>query len=260
MLPETKEDKLLLAQLSDRLKQCEDKQYPTNSAFLDAREQSLAADFLRHSGKFVFWGGYQGAERRCVIFLPDYLADMQDNFAEADDSLNPLVLLRVTPTARDCRLTHRDYLGALLALGIKRQTVGDIIVRPNGADIVILRDMADYLTLNYTKAGRHSLATEVLSTAEIADYTAPSKEFTANVPSLRLDCVAAAAFGVSRSSTAEAVRARLLAVNGLQTAKTDLQINAADVVTWRGKGKAELVSIDGKSRKDRIFVTIKRYI
>lgn len=260
MLPETKEDKLLLAQLADRRKQCEDKLYPTNSAFLDAREQALAADFLKQTVHYLFWGGYAEAERRCVVFLPDYLADFRENFAEADDELNPLALLRVQPVARETKLTHRDYLGALLALGIKRQTVGDIIVKPDGADIVVLREMANYLTLNFTKAGRHSLNSEVLSTAELVDYAAPTKEFSANVPSLRLDTVAAAAFGVSRSTTADSIKARLLAVNGLQTAKTDLPMKPGDVMTWRGKGKAELVSVDGKSRKDRIFLTIKRYI
>lgn len=260
MLPETKEDKLLLAQLADRQKQCEDKMYPTNSGFLDAREQALAVDFLRGHGGFALWGGYAAAERRCVIFLPDYLADLQDNFAAADDELNPLAVLRATPTARETRLTHRDYLGALLALGIARSKLGDIIVRPDGADILILRDMADYLLLNFTQAGRHRLNCEVLSCAHISAYEAPAREIAANVPSLRLDSVAAAAFGVSRSVTADAVRARLIAVNGLQTVKPDFNVSPDDTITWRGKGKAKLVSVDGKSRKDRIFVTIKKYI
>lgn len=260
MLPETKEDKLLLAQLADRQKQCDDRMYPTFSGFLDAREQALAVDFLRVGGAFALWGAYAAAERRCLIFLPDYLADLADNINDIPDDINHMCVLRATPTARDAGLNHRDYLGALLALGITRQKLGDIIVRPDGADIVILRDMADYLLLNYTKAGRYSLTCEVLPTACISEYEAPFKEFAANVPSLRLDSVAAAAFGVSRSTTAEAVRARLVAVNGLQTVKPDLSISPGDVLTWRGKGKAQLLSVDGKSRKDRIFVSIKRYI
>lgn len=260
MLPETKEDKLLLAQLADRQKQCEDRMYPTNSGFLDGREQALAVDFLHNRACCAFWGGYAGAERRCVVFLPDYLADLRDDFAAADDDINPVAVLRATPTARETKLTHRDYLGALLGLGIKRQMVGDIIVRPDGADILILREMADFLRLNYTQVGRHQIGTELLSCAAISEYEAPAKEFSANVPSLRLDCVAAAAFAVSRSLTAEAVRGKLVAINGMQTIKPDCGVNPGDTITWRGKGKSELISVDGKSRKDRIFVTIKRYI
>lgn len=260
MLPETKDDKLLLAQLADRQKQCEDRMYPTWSGFLDAREQALAADFLRGCHDFATWGGYAAAERRCVIFLPDYLADLRDNFAAADDDFNPICVLRATPTARETALSHRDYLGALLALGIDRRKCGDIIVQPHGADILILREMADYLLLNYTKVGRHAITCEVLPTSAIAEYEAPFKQFSANVPSLRLDSVAAAAFGTSRSVTADAVRARLVAVNGLQCAKPDFAVNPDDTITWRGKGKAELVSLDGKSRKDRVFITVKKYI
>lgn len=258
MLPETKEDKLLLAQLADRRKQCDDRMYPTFCGFLDAREQALAVDFLRGGGAFALWGGYASAERRCVIFLPDYLADLQAN--NIPDDTDPLCVLCARPTAREAGLSHRDYLGALLALGITRKKVGDIIVRPDGADIVILRDMADYLLLNYTKVGRHYLNCTVLPTACISKYEAPFKEIAANVPSLRLDSVAAVAFGASRSVAAEAVRARLVAVNGLQTAKPDLNITPGDAITWRGRGKAQILSMDGKSRKNRIFISIKRYI
>lgn len=260
MIAETKEDKLLLALLADRHKQCEDKMYPTNSDFLDAREQALAAEHLHNRACFVLWGGYDMAERRCMVFLPDYLAELQTDFSAADAELNPLAVLRATPVAHQTTLSHRDYLGALLALGIKRQKVGDIIVKPEGADILILRDMADYLQLNFTQVGRHRITTEVLPTAAVSAYEPPTKEFSANVPSLRLDSMAAAAFGVSRSLTAEAVRTRLVAVNGLQITKPDYLLSPGDAVTWRGKGKAVFVSTNGTTRKDRIFITIKRYI
>lgn len=259
MLADTKEEKLMLAQLADRQKQCEDKMYPTNSGFLSEREQALAVDYWHNRACFALWGGYREAQRRCIIFLPDYLADLQENFA-ADDDINPIKVLRATPTAPNAGLTHRDYLGAILALGIKRQMVGDIIVKPNGADILIMHDMAEYLSLNLTQVGHCQIETEILSCAVICEYQAPFKEISANVPSLRLDCVAAAAFGTSRSLAAEAVRGKLLAVNGLQTAKPDFITSPHDVITWRKKGKAELLSVDGKSRKDRIFITIKRYI
>lgn len=263
MMAEGKEDKLLLAALADKLKQCEDKMYPTNSGFLDAREQALALSFLHNRRPaYALWGGFAQAERRCVIFLPDYLAAeaLQADFSQAEPELDPLAVLRVTPTARQAALSHRDYLGALLGLGINRAKVGDIIVRDNGADIIIMREMADYLLLNYQQVGRHQITAELLPTAELAAFEPPAKEISANVSSLRLDSVAAAAFGVSRSKCAEAAHARLLAVNGLQTLKPDQSINPGDSITWRGKGKARLLSVDGKTRKNRVFITIKRYI
>lgn len=263
MIAESKEDKLLTAALSDKLRQCEDKMYPTNSGFLDAREQAVAHAFLhKNCANYLFWGGFAQAERRCVIFLPDYLdiEALKGDFNQADEEIKPLVVLRVTPTVRAAGLSHRDYLGSVLAMGINRNKVGDIIVTDNGADIVIMRDIADYLLLNYSQAGRHQLSARLISTAELSAWEPPAKEIAANVPSLRLDCVASAAFGISRSKCAEVVQARLIAVNGLQISKPDQTVKPEDSITWRGKGKAKLLSVDGKSRKERIFITIKRYI
>lgn len=262
-MSETKEDKLLLAALNDKLRRSLAKAYPTNSAFLDARQQELAKYELAAShAAYALWGGYPGAERRVVIFLPDYMdnAAAKASFGSVYPEDDPLAVLRVTPTARAAGLSHRDYLGALLSLGVERARLGDILVRPDGADIVILREMADFLQLNFTRAGRHELQTQVLDTAAIAAYEAATRDITANVPSLRLDCVAAAAFGVSRSKCADAIAGKLLAINGLITARPDQNVAEGDRITWRGKGKAELAAIGGRSKKDRIFITLKRYI
>lgn len=263
MLAETKDDKLLLAALHDKLRQCEAKAYPTNSAFLDARQQALAQYELAASrAAYALWGGYAEAERRVIIFLPEYLdsAAAREAFGSVYPEDDPLAVLRVTPTAKAAGLSHRDYLGALLSLGVERARLGDILVRPDGADIVILREMADFLQLNFTRAGRHELQTQVLDTAAVTAYQAASRDFTANVPSLRLDCVAAAAFGVSRSKCADAISGKLLAVNGLATARPGQNLAAGDNITWRGKGKARLLAVGGRSKKGRIFITLKRYI
>lgn len=263
MSTETKEDKLLLATLNDKLRQCEAKAYPTNSTFLDVRQQELAKYELAAShASYLFWGGYAGAERQVVIFLPEYMDNVaaKASFGSVYPENNPLAVLRVTPAAKTAGLSHRDYLGALLSLGIERARLGDILVRPEGADIVILRELADFLQLNFTRAGRHELAGQVLDTNVISAYEAASRDFAANVPSLRLDSVAAAAFGVSRSKCSDAIEAKLLAINGLVTARPDHNVAEGDRITWRGKGKAELSLIGGRSKKGRIFITLKRYI
>jgi RNA-binding protein YlmH len=263
MLPETKEDKLLLSVLADRFRQCEDKMYPVNSDFLDMRQQSLAEEqFLRKTAGYCFWGGYADAERRIMIFLPDYLdwETARANYGKLDPEGDPLVVLRACSTAKQTDLSHRDYLGALMSLGINRSKLGDIIVRDNGADIVILRELADYLLLNYERVGRYTLECEILPTSELAGIEATTKELSVNVSSLRLDSVAAAAFGVSRSKTADAISAKLLAVNNLQVTKTDILLSEGDVLTWKGKGKAKLAEVGGKTRKERIWITISKYI
>ncbi|MBQ2888696.1 MAG: hypothetical protein IJE29_07260 [Firmicutes bacterium] len=263
MSAETKQEQIFLASLQDKLRQCEDNMYPTNSSFLDAHQQKLAQNFLRQkTADYCFWGGYAEAERRIIIFLPDYLNTEQahNDYAAADPDGNPLAVLRVRPTVRQTRLTHRDYLGALMALGINRAKLGDLLVSPEGADIVILREMADYLLLNYTQVGRHSIEAEIMPTTVLANIQAPFDELQINVPSLRLDSVAAGIFGISRSKCSDAIAAGLLAVNSLQTTKPDYLLSEGDSITWRGKGKAIFQNISGTSKKDRLFLQIKRYI
>ncbi len=255
------DDKLLLARLTDKQRQCERRQYPVCSDFLDPRQQALAA--AHFGGGCCFWGGFAEAERRVLIFLPDYLEPLDvDAVAQIwpDEAACPLLALRAVPTAKQSGLTHRDYLGALLALGVQRGKVGDIMVQEEFADIVILRELADYLMLNFARAGRCSLRLELLPAAVLQAAAPRTESLRLNVSSLRLDAVAAVAFGVSRGSAAGAIAAGLLAVDGLPVSKADFQLAAGSKITWQGKGKVRLAEIGGKTRKDRLWLQIEKYI
>lgn len=262
-------DKLLLARLEDKQRQCERRQYPVCSDFLDPRQQALAAAHFGQACACGFWGGFAEAERRALIFLPDYLepALLKQPLTLAgaseiwpDEADCPLLVLRAAPTAKQSGLMHRDYLGALLALGVQRGKTGDILVQENFADIVILRELADYLLLNFERAGRCSLRLELLPAAVLQANAPRTESLRLNVSSLRLDTVAAAAFGSSRGKTAEAVAAGLLAVDGLPILKADFQLAAGAKITWQGKGKIRLAEIGGKTRKDRLWLQIEKYI
>lgn len=262
-MPDNKDDKLLLASLEDKLRQCENKYYPTNSDFLDMSQQSLVDNnFRMRTANYCFWGGYVAAERKVIVFLPDYI-DAQaarNDYGAIDPEADPLVLLRAVPTAKDAALTHRDYLGALMGLGVKRAKIGDIIVDKAGVDIIILREIADYLLLNYLKVGRYTLHTEILPVREVR-YTAPvTQEKQINVASLRLDTVAAGVFGCSRSKAVAAVAAGGVFVNGRQITKPDHMLADGDTLVWRGKGRVDIAEIGGTTQKGRVWLTINRYI
>lgn len=255
MQADTKEDKLLLAALADRAEQCRRRQYLTHSDFLDVHQQTLAAASF---GKACcFWGGYAEAERRLLIFLPDYL-NREDFLAEPEEGV--LAVLRARPTAPRAELSHRDYLGALLSLGIKRGKLGDIIVGEGFADIVILPELADYLLLNFQRAGRYVLELELLPVSELQTHAPKTQETRLNVSSLRLDTVAAAAFGTSRTKASAAITGRLVSVNSLRVEKTDATLAPGDVLAWQGKGKVRLRELDGATRKDRLWLVLDKYI
>ncbi len=235
------------------------------------KEKDFAGDFASEEGAFdgmnfgtgesfgfmdfppvrtLFYGGYEDAERVILINLPDY-ARLADN--------NPLTVIRACKAEGGRELTHRDYLGSLVGLGIKRELLGDILVREDGADIIVLSDIAEFILSNYCKAGRTALS---LSQHHISELIVPKVKrtrITDTVASLRLDSVTASAFGLARGKAAEAIGGGIVFVNHLEVTKPDFQVKEGDKITLRGKGKACLTEIGGRSRKDRVYITIERY-
>ena len=252
------EDDFLLAYLADKIAQCEKNDIVSYSNFLDGRQRVLAEQYCRKNCKnlVLFWGGYEEAERTVCFFLPWYLTE--GAFAESREKNSPLTLLRVTPRG-DISLSHRDYLGALMGLGIKRELVGDILVSDQGADMIVFRKLLPYLETNYEKAGRASLTMEEIPFAEIRPHCGEAQRLPLTVASLRLDTLIAAVFHLSRGGAAEAISCGLVFLNGSLCEKPEKNVQAGDKIVLRGKGKAVLKEVGGKTRKDKISVTVERY-
>ena len=273
-----KEDNFLSGRIEDNISKCRNKYIVTSTGFLDQHQQSLARTYCRKnfvpvfdecpaygehkesSGEWemkeyppartVFYGGYEDAERVIMINLPDYATIEQDN---------PLTVLRVTRTPGGKELTHRDYLGALLGLGLKRDSFGDILVREDGADIIALKEIADFVLMNYIQVGRTSISVTEVPIGELIIPEVKRREIVDTVASLRLDNVVSSAFGLSRGKSSEAISRGLVFVNHMQIMKADYQIKEEDKIVLRGKGKACLREIRGKSRKDRQYIVLEIY-
>lgn len=258
---QAKEDAILLARLEDLLQQCQDQYRITAGDFLDAHQRKLAEDFCRRSSggtRVVFYGGYPEAERCMPVFLPDYITE--ENLNEELGELIRIVRVHYAASAAGGRqLTHRDYLGSLLALGLDREVTGDILVRESGADIIVTAQIADFIAVSYDKAGRTNLQAEVLPAAEL--YIAPVRMESRHdtVASLRLDSIVASAFRLSRAKAAEAIRRGLVSVNSAEALKVDVEVAAGDRIVLRGQGKVILSEVGDVTRKDRIRITISAY-
>ncbi|MGI6721420.1 MAG: RNA-binding protein [Anaerovoracaceae bacterium] len=247
-----KQDDLIISRAQDLLRMCDQQYSTTNSGILDMHQQAIVQRNIRRPAgtECLFYGGYEDAERRIFVCLPDYAELNGDDI---------LAVLRAD-TSGHAGLTHRDYLGALTGLGIRRDLAGDILVRRDGADIIILKEIADFLLLNYTQAGRAALKTQILPLSQLIVPEASVKVIRDTVASMRLDNIVSAGFGMSRSKAAEAVQRGLVFVNSVEMDKPDWRIEEKDKVVLRGKGKIVIDEIGGRSKKGREYVTIKRYI
>ena len=157
-------------------------------------------------------------------------------------------------------LTHRDFLGALMGCGIKRETVGDIYVSEGSCDFLVTREILPYLLQNFLSAGRTKLHVEQLPIGQIRVPEQKVKAVRDTVSSLRLDGVVSSGFSISRGKAADYIAAGKCELNYAPCMKGDKQAAEGDVITIRGLGKIRLETIGGSTKKGRIAIEITRFL
>ena len=255
-LAHSPEDRLLLAGALDKWNVCRERSYQTSTRFLDMRERALVQQAMRMAGaaqECVFWGGYPDAERTCAVFLPDYMT--AEDITREENS--PVLLVRAEKHDADT-LTHRDYLGALMGLQIRREMIGDILVSGTGAEILVLREMAEFLAMHFTQAGRKHIQSSCVPLTQLRVPPIHETEGEGSVASLRLDSLVALIFSLSRSDAQTFIAKGLVFVNQQPCLKPGYDLDPGDRITVRGRGRARILSLGGVSRKGRQFVRYAR--
>ena len=248
------EDKVLLAKLWDKINAGIRRNIPANTSFLSPRELELAKYLFGNEPGLYAFGGYEDAERKMLVYLPDYLDE--DSLYEED---SPLVCLRATYFEKD-DLSHRDFLGSLMGAGIARETVGDICVGKGCCDFFVTAEIAPYILQNFISAGRTKLHLDQIPLREAQIPEPEVKEIKDTLASLRLDSVISSGFRIGRSLASQYVSAGKAAIDGLPCEKPDKTVAEGMKISVRGLGKIKLVSVNGRTKKDRISVTIHRYV
>ena len=226
-----KDGRLLLRKINDLVKISEKQFRAVYSVFLDPAQQALVSSVNEFCGYIELTGGDDGA---------------------------PIVLFTAGATMKDADISHRDVLGALMGLGIKREMIGDIL--PNGSrpQFFCHSSVAEFVELELKKIGRYSVNVSCSDTAGI--YEPEYKTATINISSMRLDSVSAEAFGLSRTKAAEFIRKGLVSVNWLPREDPSFEIKPGDKISMRGKGKIEVCGTTGASKKGRLFVEIRKKV
>lgn len=242
-----KEEEILLAHLCDAAKLAEKRNCEVYTGFLTPAQQIEAKKEVKTAPgiEFELWGGFETAERKMGLFKPDWVQ-------KPDWPIEVLEL-----HTRGEYPSHPEILGALIGLGIRREKIGDILAAAQPPRLICEKTIAAYLTENFTKAGKKSFRTETGTLGMIPEPDFEEKTFT--VPSLRLDCIAAEGFGQSRAKTAEAIRKGLAFVNWQGENSPASELKEGDTVSIRGCGRLTLFRIGGTSRKDRIFITVRKF-
>ena len=256
-----KEDQLLLAKVMDKRKQMQVRNRIEMSDFLNSMEKEMVEKSLQTQRitQYAWVGGYKEAEREVVLFYPEKL---EERIEEGKLILQEqLMAIRIQlPKEKIGEYTHRNYLGAIVKLGIKREKVGDILVNQEGADIIVKPDMAEYLIQNLPSLTRFQKAKiEIIKAKDlrIPEDTKQVKKII--IPSLRLDAVISELIGSSRTKAAEIIMEERVFINYKTETKLSKEIKIGDKITVRGKGKFEIKAELGSSKKNKKIIEVIQY-
>lgn len=253
-IAKTPEDKVLLAKLWDKITVGLRKNIMANTGFLSPRELELTKFLFGSLPGLYAFGGYAEAERKMLVYLPDYLDEC---FLMDEDS--PLVCLRASYFAGDAP-NHRDFLGALMGAGIAREVLGDICVGRGSCDFFVTAEIAPYILQNFIGAGHTKVHLERIPLTDVSIPEPETKEIRDTLASLRLDSVIAAGFRIGRSLASQYVCGGKAAIDGLPCEKPEQSVAEGCKISVRGLGKIKLKSVNGQTKKGRISVVIDRYV
>lgn len=247
------DEKLILSKAEDAVKMCSKQRREKFVGFLSPAQRSVIMTNLKGEadvGTF-FAGGYDDAERTVFMCVPDF-------FDEDDVSL-PFVPVQITGYGIE-KLSHRDFLGSVLGLGIKREVIGDILPMRDRCIIFVMESIYEYISANLEKIGKYRVNVQRLDNSEEVVPKREVKEIFGTVASMRLDAVLSLALGVSRANAVSLIRAGKAFVNWRLTERIDFEVKQGDVLSVRGYGRIKLKEVGGLSGKGRYKITLERYL
>ena len=246
------DDAWLSARIEDAYNLCQLRSCPRFVGFLDEHRQAVARVVLRTTGytHYAFFGGYDGAERTIFGVFPDFM--------DIDETLFPLEAMCFR--YRSCAaLTHRDFLGTLLSLGIKREAVGDIVCGSGQTVVFLLQDVAPYIAENVTKVGGEGVTVEYPYTDPVRVHR-EFREQTDTVASPRLDAVIKSALRISREEAARRIETGCVCVNHIPCETVSATVKEGDVLSVRGSGRFLVDTIGPQTKKGRWIIVLKQYL
>lgn len=247
-----KEEKQIAARVEDMFRLCDKYAAPRFSRFFNEAEAVVAEESARQMGyNFSFFGGYSDAQRCILGVFPEWCEPEKDEF--------PIELLRVEKGYAK-QLSHRDYLGTILSLGIERGKIGDILTDDGGAYIFVAEDIADYIARNVTKAANCGIKIKKVVPDE---NILPKREYEFSdvvAASLRLDAVLAAALNVSRRKSAELIVSGRVNINHKAVSDNSFILKKGDLMSVRGFGRIILDDAGGETRSGRIHIQLKKCV
>ena len=259
-------DSLFCARIADMVRQLDRTCTPCFTRFLDSREQRLALLELQRAhlpeDQFLFWTGFCVPDnvpaRRMLGLFPDYLAPAQGMDRSLQEEQFPIERIALSYREED-ELTHRDILGALMGLNLKRELIGEILTGKDYAVLFCTGAAGQVILSELERVGRAGVKKQAGYEGELPEAYRLHYQ-TGTVSSLRLDCVVSLATNLSREKSAALIESGQVSLNFFEEEKISREVKESDILSIRGFGRYELSKIGSLSKKGRLHLTIGKYI
>ncbi len=245
-------DKFFTAKTEDAFNFAEIKNITKFTSFLDGHQQQICKIVAgnHNSVKYFFDGGYENAERKILCVMADY-----DSRETVEIPIKPVTF---TYRSQDT-ITHRDVLGALMGLGIKRECIGDILVSAGQSVVFALNTAAELICSNIVKIGRIGVKTE-LGCGDLLQFEQKFTDINGTVSSMRLDSVLSLLIKAGREKAVQLIRSNSVMVNHMECCEKSRSVEAGDIISVRGFGKYKVSAIGDRTKKDRIHIECKKFL
>lgn len=253
----TKEDQIITKHIDDLARQSLIRDRVIFSDFLDLHSRSLAISIAKANNIYYeFYGGYDEAERVIMAILP-----IHNHSSFKGIEAYPIRMIKIAPQAPKFarKLTHRDYLGSLMNLGIERKVLGDLLVQDDGALVLCHENFETYIQDNLLSVGNTSVTTTVLGKPNNLEIEAKYTLIKGTIASTRIDNVIKVGFKLSREQASKLILSGRVFLNGQEITKNSTIVTEGAIISVRGHGKFKVRSLGHVTKKGRITIEIDQY-
>ncbi len=249
----SEDDQLLGSHILDKIEMVLNRHKEQATDFLNPYQREIARGLLEQISDINFReeGGYRQAERKRIVIFPEYLfPDLVP--AQID-------VLKISGNFSFQSISHRDFLGAILGLGIQRKVIGDLLVLDGYAQVIAAKEISEFIELKLMKVHEVPVEIEAIEAEQLEIPVQHTKEIKTTVPSMRLDAVASSGFGDSRSKMTRYIKGGRVKLNYKEEKDPAADVELGDLISVRGRGRVEVAVDNGFSNRGRIKLILKRY-
>lgn len=217
--------------------------------FMDPYERRLAKSILNRFSEILYMelGGVDKGERKVISIYPEYF-----QYQDIDIPIAALII-----EGNIAGLSHRDFLGGILNLGINREKVGDILIHEDNVQVVVKREISDFILINFSRVGKAKVKVREIPLNELKPGNIEYQDILITVPSLRLDALISGAWNLSRKASQRLIESKRVKANWEPIERVFKDIEEGDIISVKGYGRFILNSIKGISKKGRVRVELR---